>query len=263
MNRCFLAIFSVIICLVNCYGRVCRSAEHVIGEWRRKQEDSKSFFCCENNGPVPGARCAQVEDYRYHSGSCELFTPEYSGGCSCDQHQGQFDVHLRERYQWYPRYCSLIPWNASNFCEVLGNRRILLVGDSTMHQTATTLMSMLTSNDSNITQAVSEKFLSPGGVGSGCATQVYFGLARMLVWRSGEDISLLRYIKKFNPLANDIVIVTAGAHMQDIGDAESMWETLSRDIRTIRRDHPRIQIAWKTSNPGHVSRRLFKRTSIA
>ena len=38
--------------------------------------------------------------------------------------------------QWIPSMCSLHKWNATDFCQLLGSRRIMMIGDSHMQQTA-------------------------------------------------------------------------------------------------------------------------------
>lgn len=49
-----------------------------------------------------------------------------------------------EMWDWQPETCSLPQWNATEFCETLtSSRTILMVGDSTMQQTAASLYSML------------------------------------------------------------------------------------------------------------------------
>ena len=60
-----------------------------------------------------------------------------SGGfaCTCKSHSPS-------ALEWSGD-CQLPKWNASRFCELLGGRRVLFVGDSTMQQTAAVLMSAI------------------------------------------------------------------------------------------------------------------------
>lgn len=46
-------------------------------------------------------------------------------------------------YTYKPALCELAVWDEVQFCKVLGDRRVLMVGDSTMFQTAESLRSML------------------------------------------------------------------------------------------------------------------------
>jgi hypothetical protein len=83
--------------------------------------------------------------YRFHQGINNGSIFDYSGGCSCDITMNTRGiVSSREKYIWEPTSCSLLAWNSSQFCSLLGSRRILIIGDSTMHQTAVELMNMLT-----------------------------------------------------------------------------------------------------------------------
>ena len=45
--------------------------------------------------------------------------------------------------EWVPDDCRLPKSDASLFCELLGTRKMLLIGDSTMAQTATVLMNAI------------------------------------------------------------------------------------------------------------------------
>ena len=70
--------------------------------------------------------------------------PSYSTsvgrGCSCDINLGRHQLHLRERFYWQPHNCRLLEWNATQFCDFLGDRTISMIGDSTMEQIAATLV---------------------------------------------------------------------------------------------------------------------------
>ena len=68
------------------------------------------------------------------------------------QHKG-YAVHT---YDWVPCFCMLHRWNASFFCELLGNRTILLVGDSTMEQSVSTLMAMIQSGQGGSADQISK-----------------------------------------------------------------------------------------------------------
>jgi hypothetical protein len=213
---------------------MCTSSEHVDGEWIERVElanGTKSFVCSLN------AHMTQ-NDYFYHDGTMGY---EYSGGCVCDEKQGWHTVNKKERYEWVPDNCTLAPWDAKDFCRVLGNRTIFLTGDSTMHQTATTLMSMIHHNNGT------------------CAHQVKYGLSHYLIIGGGANIQWTYYLLNHKPLP-DIVIMTVGAHLEDMGDLYSIWEVggdgLKSNIKWLR-SHPfgphNFTFVWKTQNPGHVN----------
>ena len=62
----------------------------------------------------------------------------HTGGyaCSC-QRFGFEDV-----YTWVPNECRLLEWDAKEVCRVLGNRSLLVLGDSTVSQAAGVLMNL-------------------------------------------------------------------------------------------------------------------------
>ena len=78
-------------------------------------------------------------------------------------------------------------------CELLGTRRVLLIGDSTMSQTASTLMNVLFPV---------------------CATQIFYAPGDTLI---AERLGHLNRGKRWNEYVYDfepdIVVVTAGAHI--------------------------------------------------
>ena len=48
-----------------------------------------------------------------------------------------------DRFEWQPTSCTLPQWNAKRFCAVLGGRRVLFVGDSTVEQVAGVLQAQV------------------------------------------------------------------------------------------------------------------------
>ena len=55
-----------------------------------------------------------------------------ASACSCDSKSNRLELGSIEQYQWKPSFCDLPAWDANAFCHLLGNRTVLLVGDSTM-----------------------------------------------------------------------------------------------------------------------------------
>ena len=218
----------------------CRNNNHVEGKWVEKELAQKAFRC---TGPPKDAD--GYGEYLYHDG-LKFF--EHSSGCACDEHDGTIETPNKiEKYEWVPNNCTLRPWNATDFCRVLGDRLILMVGDSTMHQTFATLSSMVNEGD------------------GGCLKQLTFGIAHLLIKQAREQIgaSLIDHITNHVPLP-DIVILTVGAHCADVGDLFTVWDTHTvglRDVmqsiresawRLVGKEHD-IQYIWKTQNPGHIN----------
>ena len=152
---------------------LCRGDAYLAGAWVHDPSKTRAYPCCsakgeasEMNDPTtahclkhdkafpiylgnytraeysssstaPGARyVSRFDKYVYHSGK---YPRVMGNGCSC-QHAaraaGRPDdfVTEAERYTWRPTHCTLPPFNGAQFCDALGNRTLLLAGDSTMQQ---------------------------------------------------------------------------------------------------------------------------------
>jgi len=114
-----------------------------------------------------------------------------------------------------------------DFC-LLGNRTILLVGDSTMGQSATTLMSMIAASHGS------------------CASQVTYYRSNFLFFASDGQLSMYDITKKLSPR---IVIFTVGAHLEDMGDIYNAWSNLGPIIKSLQTAFPKMKLIWKSSNP--------------
>lgn len=110
-----LGIF-VVNCSPNNQNQTCTSLTYVRGQWVISNKTvSENFTCCPITDPNPSEICADEE------------MPKISDhGCHC-QHASSISS-----YYWEPDNCLLNPWDAVLFCNLLGQRNILLIGDSTM-----------------------------------------------------------------------------------------------------------------------------------
>ena len=114
-----------------------------------------------------------------------------------------------------------------------------MTGDSTMHQTATTLMSMITFH------------------GGKCADRIVYAQSHYLIF-GGINYKVVDHIVNHKKQLPDIVIMTVGAHLQDMGDLKMIWDSLLNDISYLRsNDTPwgyhNFTFIWKTQNPGHLN----------
>jgi hypothetical protein len=182
-------------------------------------------------------------------------------------------------YYWQPENCTLLRWNATQFCELLGNRTILLSGDSTMQQTASTLFSMLSAEtvkqsiayrlSANMTSNYSSSFnIIPGlkveGTGSSCLKNIEFlRCDHLFPFHHAGDGGLIDFAGRFRELNPDIAVINAGAHLHDGGD---MWHVMSKlkDLIAERKakeeegrsnsnstNNTSWSVVWRTNNPGH------------
>lgn len=225
----------------------CKDNDHVIGEWRLKQviPEKKSFFCCQWNNDdylrFPD-ECGTREQSLVHKGleSIEhMFTgdplfPSLVGGwgCYCDMLSNKRDdVTKREMFEWVPTNCVMLPWDAVQFCDLLGDRTMLLAGDSLMQQSAATLMSMVTKG------------------GGHCSPQIKFGSTSHLVFNTRGHESLDKLLAATLP---DICILNVGAWFHDDGDMYSILETLKDKLPLYASISPKTKYVWKTMSRGHV-----------
>ena len=147
----------------------------------------------------------------------------YSGGHSCACTTSQ---NLTFHSQHLPA------WNAARFCALLGGRRrIMLVGDSTMQQTASALMSLL------------------AFTGGGCQTQILFGLSDTLVGRAfGLGNRGQRWTEWARRLApGDVLVLSAGPHLMLPAAFEAVLDEVLREHNA---SFGHLRLAWRSQFPG-------------
>lgn len=119
-----------------------------------------------------------------------------------------------------------------------------------MEQTANSLMNMITYGGGN------------------CSEQIVFGISYLLVIHGGAHIRffdhLLEHKYRGQTFMPDFIIMTVGAHLQDMGDINAIWSSLvggpdPYNINHLRDPKQRYigrkivpKLVWKTQNPGHI-----------
>jgi hypothetical protein len=238
------------------YG-ICKGGNHAVGKWvfnDRLTNADKSFYCCgydendfqsnttlcgshnakETQRVVFGKRPQEFSHLEYFVGEESHLMQSGGNACMCDRtdEKGRWEMHMREKYEWTPSFCFLHEWNAKTFCELLGDRNILIRGDSTAGQSAITLINMLVSK------------------GEKCQKQITFSWANLLSLSSGpRNHELLDMVKHANA---SIVIFSAGAHFHSTDHHKQGWETMATKITEVQTLLPHVKFAFKTINPGHV-----------
>ena len=151
--------------------------------------------------------------------------------CHCDREEGRLSVNRREKYTWVPHNCSLNEWNTDRFCQLLQDKKILFVGDSTSVQTGGALMAMTYKK---------------------CATNLY--LARDDNFYGNK---LIGFVERFKP---DILIISYGPHALDDEDVrielkhiqEMLYELGQKEKENEDTNNTNsMKVLWKTINPGH------------
>lgn len=223
----------------------CHQSEHTVGQWSRVNAATAITFECPNGSH---AISHDKQDYMFHNGSKHKVF-EWSGGCSCGGNCSAND------WEWQPRNCWLPAWNATHFCDLLGDRLVYLAGDSTMHQSAVSLMEMI----------------REGNPAKDCSAQIFYGLSFYLIFQGHADFKWHNWFMKRRDCGKfvrqedceqwphgvvpDIAVLTAGAHQADLGDMMSIWQGINEDFRTFRENFfwHNFTFIWKTQNPGHIS----------
>jgi hypothetical protein len=241
----------------------CRNNAHVNGSWVASPNATKSFVCCGGSNrftpaagnhsandftdPAVQATCGQqntVASYLEVGLTAGNSAQCGDDCCRCDRDDGtRFVPGSREKYTWTPTQCELTVWNSTLFCSLLGNRTVLLVGDSTMQQTASTLMSMV-------------------AVGGGeCGPQITFGRSDFVGFSARQQHSFPELCDRYNP---QIAIIALGAHIADEGDFYDMHRRVITHLETrTARGLARPRVIFKSVNPPHLSCSQFTAPEVS
>lgn len=239
--------------------QVCKGSEYVEGEWIYREDIvDKDFVCCTWD----------ALDYKFNTDVCGenyLWSPIYLGsdyhytltgghGCYCDKREEKYrySPQKREKYIWQPKKCRLLPWNGKQFCALLGSRRIMLLGDSTMKQSMATFASMIFEH------------------GGGCAHQLFFVENNKLVTNPSprvEDVVVSKYpftallpiIESHMP---DIIISTIGAHIRNFAE----YDRVEKEFLTSfmpqfyhsKHVNPQMKFVFRGQHPGHINCASFQ-----
>ena len=212
MKVVFKSVLILSSVIMICYRYVsaqelCINNSYSIGRWKPTNRSEKSFYCCDNGdvGKIPscGSHTINYDGYLEYN---ELYVASQLA-CSCDSVENTRNtVNQREKYEWVPDSCILEPFRGEHFCELLGDRRILLIGDSLMHQVATVIIKILQFQNAS------------------CIGRI----------RHGKHVFVGRnWAKTFHTFFDhshgaDICIVNAGSHLGDEGDLLTVWDALPK-----------------------------------
>ena len=149
----YFFFFVLLMCIIvygDTFKKYCQSNQYKDGSWIEIDNlTSKSFYCCgfdsldhrHNISICGGTNLKGLYDYW---GSNSHRSQVGGSGCSCDGMMNtRASLSRREKFKWIPAKCTLLAWNSTLFCDLLGNRIIYFQGDSTMDQSFNTLLSMI------------------------------------------------------------------------------------------------------------------------
>ena len=152
--------------------------------------------------------------------------------CACDQRGSRTLPNAHEHYDWIPHSCRLLPFNAARFCQLLGNRTLSMIGDSTLEQSASTLMNLL---------------IAQGGK---CLHQIMMGHTNQMYnehdFRDWNQHILVQKV--------DIAMIGFGAHFHDMASFNHVWERIATDYKVLQKNHTNnVKLIFKLQNPPHAN----------
>jgi hypothetical protein len=198
-----------------CKADIDHNFEHVIGTWKPIEMDHRLFTCCGNRRTVDEQMPPMCVLERGQATNGFIYPPSLQPQnhcCTCQADLNSEDAPLdAEKFAWVPDTCRLASFMEGDydFCEMLGDRRILMLGDSTMPHVSYTLNAMIYTA------------FKAGKLKTNCSPQIHAFMRH--VWRSssrenklnrtngGDD--LLDFFGNEDPA--DIFIVSIGAHMTE------------------------------------------------
>ena len=248
---------------------LCTGSQYTSGSWveRIQNHSSENFPCCSNyEGRNMGEKRPFLEPVCLSNEFKPPYVPDH--GCLCQDYfylnnrtdfsTDPLKFHPRSiNYVWEPDNCVLSPWNASRFCELLGKRKILFAGDSTMSQTYYTMQAMIyfhffkdTDCQRNMIFEQSDRLVDRGGRHAKGAD---IGV--------GRGVPLIEVAEKHSYVF-DMLVISAGFHVHpseyetsknvsDMSFAQHFFPLLRNEINHIYRKMPNLRVIYKTGNVPH------------
>ena len=198
--------------------RLCTASDSD-GSWFRPDEPSAQPQCqrgsssqARSNLGIAAGRRAAIEGKGCTSGQCRNFV---------------------DRYEWRPHGCALTRWHAPRFCDQLGRRTLLFIGDSTIDQASA---------------AVANSVSWGGG---SCDRQIMYANADTLVRRrfgaSNRGRPWTEWVKKAVAqygLKSLVVVLGASAHIYGDNNFTSVLHDVASSA-ALR--FPGLRLIWMTS----------------
>ena len=136
-----------------------------------------------------------------------------------------------DHYMWESKNFNQSEWNATKTCRLLGNRRVLMIGDSTMQQAAATLMNAVFPAKCQTQMAFASSDTLFGNISIG-------NLARGRNW-----IDLVAEIKP------EIVVINTGAHIKGRLNYTVLIDAVLSEIKALGEWMPHVKVIWRTIHP--------------
>eukprot|EP01084_Bolivina_argentea_P119345 211622_1 len=213
------------------------NSEHTIGKWMQTNfTKNETWPCCGWDSrvflgfPVECGTTPMQKQNGSYVGNMQFFA--HSGGNGC-QRNCNFKLGRIISATWKPSNCVIFPFSAQKLCDLLHNRSILIIGDSTMEQTASVLMN---------------------SVHFHCPQQIRFALGDTLVDKNfgvmNRGSAWYKSVDKFDP---DIIILNAGEHIRKETDFMNVIESVYTQYKNRYTTPPKNKLLiWKTVSPGGI-----------
>ena len=163
---------------------------------------------------------------------CATYPEEHAANQTKDLPLGEWIFVHNHRY--VPRF------SAKAFCDILGDRYIVFLGDSTFLQTAAALANHILEGDGS------------------CAKQVRTLLSDTLEkepHKRGPDLSTA-YQGIIDKEFDSIVVLGVGAHLNDVANYTKHISKAAKYLSTLADENvlgPHVRALWKTNNPPHYN----------
>jgi len=190
--------------------RLCELSDYSNGSWViNSNKTKKSFICCSyeneehlNNNlyctrttDIKRMRKAKVSRAHMNHFSVKQFGQFEHQACRCD-YDNSTSVHPREQYEWQTSNGCAFEWDSEEFCSYLGDRTMMMIGDSTLKGNCKSHINMLIAGDQECANQII------------CVRHDYLLYNEKLTFAS-DKLNFTDYIDIFSP---DIVLMSTGLH---------------------------------------------------
>ena len=218
-------------------------SEHINGLWFESYQSDASPPCCSWDEGSNDAMCSPntpVHSAGGFRGPDYYFSQTGGHACSCSPQQ------THDLFQWNPRRCILPVFNVTRFCQLLRDRTLLFVGDSTSDQVAAAVINAIRLNfgfpEPNLPIEKQEKI--------GCGHTIRFAASDTL---TGENFGQynrgkhwLEYARTLN-VERDIIVLSVGPHIHSTSNLERV---LQQVIAEHNAQLPQLRLIWRSQYPG-------------
>lgn len=219
----------------------CTDSVGINGQWVRKLDRTFAAgpFCCGWDWFPRGVRHDKVHcrqelagggNPKWYSGETGEFYQQIGGkACTC-AYNG-----FKDEFVWESPMLPKTSFNPTDTCDKLGNRTVLMIGDSTMQQVASVLMNSFFPNK--------------------CQAQIRFGLSDTLILRTRREGERgRRWDEVVRMFPSDIIILSGGAHVQTGESFKKMVDTVLDEIKTMGPHN--MTFGFKTQQPGGCTKEI-------